>query len=61
LQDGTGGLLSRQIIPIWALLYFGWELDFGWKADENPKELEKDLKEKYMTRQRRIPPALVVR
>jgi hypothetical protein len=56
-------LVSRHTIqfPIWALLYFGWELDLGWKADENPKELEKDLKERYETRQRRMPPALVVR
>jgi hypothetical protein len=30
-------------------------------VDENPKELEKDLKRRYETRQRRIPPALVVR
>jgi hypothetical protein len=57
------GLVNRHAIQfsIWALLYFGWELDFGWKAGENPKELEKDLKERYETRQRRIPPALVVR
>jgi hypothetical protein len=56
-------LVSRHTIqsPVWALLYFGWELDFGWKVAENPKELERDLKERYETRQQRMPPALVMR
>jgi hypothetical protein len=47
--------------PIWALLHFGWELDFGWKATDRPKELEAELKEKYLNRGRRALPALVVR
>jgi hypothetical protein len=47
--------------PIRALLHFGWELDFGWKAAENPREQETELKERYLNRGRRAPPALVVR
>jgi len=56
-------LVRRHTIqfPVWALLYFGWELDFGWKVVERPGELERDLKERYETRQRRMPPALVKR
>jgi hypothetical protein len=46
---------------IWALLYFGWKLDFGWKVTENPREEETDLKTRYLNRGRRALPALVVR
>jgi len=56
-------LLTSPSLPADDILswYSGWQLDLGWKADENPKELERDPKERYETRQRRIPPALVVR
>ena len=47
--------------PVWALLFFGWELDFGWKATDHPREEEAELKERYLNRGRRAPPALVVR
>lgn len=47
--------------PIRALMHFGWELDFGWKVDDNPRDLEAELKEKYLNRGRRALPALVVR
>jgi len=47
--------------PIWALLYFGWKLDFGWKVTGNPRDDEAELKAKYLNRGRRSPPALVVR
>jgi len=34
--------------PIWVLIYFGWELEFGWKAvAQNPKHGEEELKGKY--------------
>jgi hypothetical protein len=35
-------LTQRQPIqfPLWALLYFGWKLDFGWKVTDQPKEME---------------------
>jgi len=47
--------------PIRALLSSGWELDFGWKATENPGEAEAELKERYLNRGRRSPPALGAR
>lgn len=47
--------------PLWALLYFGWELDFGWKAAEDPREEEAGLKRRYLNRGRRSLPALVAR
>lgn len=46
---------------VWALLHFGWELDFGWKATDNPGEVEAELRERYLNRGRRALPALVVR
>ena len=33
--------------PIWALLYFGWDLEFGWKEESNPKDAECQLKREY--------------
>jgi hypothetical protein len=47
--------------PIRALLHFGWELDFGWKVTENPREVEAELKERYLNRGRRAPPSLATR
>jgi hypothetical protein len=46
--------------PIQALLHCSWELDFGWRATENPRELEAELKERYLNRGRRSLPALAV-
>jgi len=28
------------LYPRWVLLYFGWELEYGWKVSDEPKELE---------------------
>lgn len=47
--------------PVRALLSFGWELDFGWKATDHPREVEAELKERYLNRGRRALPALAVR
>jgi len=47
--------------PIWALLYFGWELQYGWKISDNPAETESQLKEQYRTRHNGKLPALVSR
>jgi len=33
--------------PLWALLYFGWELEYGWAEEEKPAELEETLKRRY--------------
>jgi hypothetical protein len=48
-------------LPLLALLYFGWELDFGWKVTDNPRELEAELKNKYQTRGHQKIPALAMR
>lgn len=45
--------------PIWALVYFGWELEFGWKEGENPGDIEGQLKQEYKKRHRNKLPALV--
>jgi len=35
-------LASRHTVqyPLWALLYFRWELEYGWKVSDEPKEME---------------------
>ena len=35
------------MFPLWALLYVGWGLDYGWIETRNPKELETSLKKRY--------------
>jgi len=47
--------------PIWALLYFGWELQYGWKISDSPALIESQLKEKYKERHDGKLPALVSR
>ena len=32
---------------VWMLLYFGWDLEYGWLVSEKPTVLEKELLEKY--------------
>jgi hypothetical protein len=33
--------------PLWSLLYFGWDLEYGWMEEENPADLEESLKRRY--------------
>jgi hypothetical protein len=47
--------------PLLALLHSAWELDFGWKATEDPGEMEAELRERYLNRGERSLPALVMR
>jgi len=47
--------------PVWALLYFGWELDFGWEEGDSPRDAEDDLKQKYAILHSGKLPALVER
>jgi hypothetical protein len=47
--------------PLWALLYFDWELEYGWKVSDEPKELAAELKKKYRKRRKGKLPALVGR
>ena len=46
--------------PLWALLYFGWDLEYGWMEEENPIILEETLKNRYRQSHGRLP-ALVHR
>jgi hypothetical protein len=47
--------------PLWALLYCGWDLEYGWKEQEDPAALEASLKQAYKQRHRDALPALVSR
>jgi hypothetical protein len=47
--------------PLWALLYFGWDLDYGWMIADNPAEVESRLKQLYRDRHGGKLPALVSR
>jgi hypothetical protein len=47
--------------PLFALLCFGWKLEFGWKVVDNPKEAGALLRSEYRKRQKGKLPALVVR
>ncbi len=50
-------LSNRHTImfPIWVLLYHGWQLEYGWKTCNNPKEEENKLKEKYKKMHSKLP------
>lgn len=47
--------------PIWALLHFGWELEYGWMVVEESGKLEKEFKSRYREIHNGSLPALVVR
>jgi hypothetical protein len=47
--------------PLWALVYFGWELHYGWRVSENSAETEAQLKQQYRDRHQGKLPALVSR
>jgi hypothetical protein len=47
--------------PVWALLYFGWHLEFGWLVLDRPKDAEAELKQKYKSLHDGRLPALVER
>lgn len=47
--------------PIWALLYSGWELEYGWKVSETPNQTEQELKVGYRSKHLDILPALTER
>ncbi len=49
------------MFPIWALLYHGWKLDYGWFTTDHPREMEIDLKNKFMALHEGNLPALVER
>lgn len=45
--------------PIWALLCFGWELEFGWIEKDNPKKFEDEIKQRYKEKHNNRLPALL--
>ena len=45
--------------PLWALLYFSWDLQYGWKEGENSASLEENLKRRYKERHSGKLPALM--
>jgi len=45
--------------PIWALLYWGWDLEYGWIVGENSASLEEHLKQRYKESHNGKLPALV--
>ncbi len=47
--------------PIWALLYFGWKLEYGWKVCEDSKGEEVTLKKAYQQIHQGKLPAIVER
>jgi hypothetical protein len=57
LKGRYGDFSGRHtaMYPIWMLLYFGWELEIGWKECKNPKDEENKLKEKYKAQHNNLP------
>lgn len=47
--------------PLWALLYFGWDLEYGWLVVEDSARLEEELKSRYRRVHDGRLPALVSR
>ncbi len=35
------------MFPLWVLVYFGWDLEYGWLEEEEPARVEAELKERY--------------
>jgi len=63
LQGRYKELASRHtaMLPIWALIYSGWKLDYGWKEEEDPLKAESLLKQEYKKKHEGRLPALVDR
>jgi len=61
LKHRYAELASRHtaMYPIWALLYFGWKLKYGWKECENPLVEEERIKKRYKDLHQGKSPALV--
>jgi len=52
-------LRHTTMYPIWALLYFNWDLEFGWRETEDPGRVESQLKQQYKERHGNRLPAIV--
>lgn len=69
-SDSRNTLLGRYkefsgrhtaMYPMWALLYFGWELEFGWLETDKAGDLEAKTKEGYRQKHDGKLPAIVER
>ncbi len=49
------------MLPLWALLYFGWSLEYGWKIEDTANIAEAQLKQMYQTHHNGKLPTLVNR
>lgn len=49
------------MFPLWALLYFGWELEYGWLPTDDSGAMERNLKSLYQNLHGGDLPALVHR
>jgi len=45
--------------PLWVLIYFDWDFDFGWKVNSKPEGFEEICKQKYRALHDGRLPALV--
>jgi hypothetical protein len=63
LSDRYSELANRHTImyPMWALIYHGWDFDFGWQVTSDPEALEGWLKQQYRALHEGKLPALVSR
>jgi hypothetical protein len=63
LKDRYVELSNRHTImyPLWALVYYGWDLEYGWRVTDNPERLEAQLKQQYQKLHGGHLPALVDR
>jgi hypothetical protein len=61
ISDRYKEIANRHTImhPLWALIYFDWDFDFGWKVNSKPESFEKLYKQKYRALHGGRPPALV--
>ncbi len=50
-----------SMFPLWALLYFGWNLEYGWKIADAANTAEAELKQVYQAHHNGKLPALVNR
>jgi hypothetical protein len=63
LKGRYGDFAGRHtaMYPVWALLYCGWNLEYGWTEEDTPATLEESLKQRYRQRHGGRLPLLVAK
>jgi hypothetical protein len=63
LKGRYGDFAGRHTVmfALWALLFWGWKLDYGWIQTDDPGAAEASLKNEYRRRHNGQLPALVAR